>query len=154
VVTAPDSSPRSGINHTPARAFGLSAAVLVVGGLSLAETVFAPLAFALFIIAIVWPLQERLQSIVPRLVALALTMAATILVVVAFSLLVAWALGRVGRFMVSDAERLQALYGFFALWLDGHGIAVAGLWAEYVNVSRLIRIPCGVNAPSASPHRT
>jgi len=112
----------------------------VVGALSLAEAVFAPLAFALFVVAIAWPLQKRLQSSMPRLLALALTMTATILVVIAFSLLVAWALGRVGRFIVSDAARLQTLYGTLALMLEGHGIAVAGLWAEYINVSRLIQL--------------
>ncbi|MGA2126528.1 MAG: hypothetical protein ABSG76_10295 [Xanthobacteraceae bacterium] len=45
-----------------------------------------------------------------------------------------------GRFIIGDAARLQALYGSPAIWLDGHGIAVAGLWAEHVNVSRLIQL--------------
>jgi AI-2 transport protein TqsA len=119
---------------------GLSTAVLVAAALYLAEPVFAPLAFALFIIAVTWPLQRRLQLSMPRLVALALTMGATILVVIGFALTIAWGLGRVGLFIINEAARLQALYGAFALWLEGHGIAVAGLWADYVNVPRLLRL--------------
>ncbi|MGA2125655.1 MAG: AI-2E family transporter [Xanthobacteraceae bacterium] len=118
---------------------GLCALLLAMGALWLAESVFAPLAFALFVIAIVWPLQRWLQSGVPQLVALALTMAATILVLVAFSLLIAWGAGRVGGFIIGDAAHLQALYGASARWLEGHGVAVAGLWADYVDASHLIR---------------
>ena len=120
--------------------FGVCAAVLAVWALSVAESVFAPLAFALFIIAIAWPLQRRLQTKMPRLLALALTMAAVILVVVGFAWLVAWAAGRVGIFIVNDAARLQALYGAMTTWLEGHGIALAGVWANYFNVDQLIRL--------------
>ena len=37
-----------------------------------AASVFAPMACALFIIAIMWPLQSRLQSRLPKLLALAI----------------------------------------------------------------------------------
>lgn len=118
----------------------LCAAILSGAALSVAERVFAPLVFALFIIAIVWPLQRRLQTRMPRLVAVALTTAATVLVIVAFALLLVWAAGRVGRFVVSDAARLQALYGSITAWLESHGIEIAGLWANYFNVDQLIRL--------------
>lgn len=39
----------------------LCAMVLLAAALYLASSVFAPLAFALFILAIVWPLQEALE---------------------------------------------------------------------------------------------
>jgi len=119
---------------------GVCAAVLLAGALSLAQAVFAPLAFALFIIAMAWPLQSRLQQRLPRLVALAITMLATMLVVIVFAALVAWAAGRVGRFVVSDAVRLQELYGSLSAWLEGHGIAIASLWSEHFNSDRLIRL--------------
>ncbi|MFA5956375.1 AI-2E family transporter [Hyphomicrobium sp.] len=125
---------------------GLCTVVLVAAALSLAQSVFAPLAFALFVIAIAWPLQRRLQASMPRLLALALTMAATIFVAVVFASLVAWAAGRVGRFVVSDASRLQALYGSIASWLEGHGIEVAGVWANYFSVDQLIRMAQQVTA--------
>ncbi len=119
---------------------GVCAAVLAVWALSVGQSVFAPLCFALFIMAIAWPLQRQLQTNVPRLLALALTMAAVILVVAVFAWLVAWAAGRVGVFIVNDAARLQALYGSITTWLEGHGIALAGLWANYFSVDQLIRL--------------
>ena len=119
---------------------GVCMAVLVSWALAAAQSVFAPLAFALFIIAIAWPLQWRLQRELPRLVALALTMAVTILVIVAFGSLVAWAVNRVSRFIISDAAHLQELYASFAAWLEGHGIALAGLWTNYFSVDQLVRL--------------
>ncbi len=119
---------------------GVCTAVLVVWALYVAQSVFAPLGFALFIVAIAWPLQRRLQARLPRLLALALTMTAVIAVVAVFAWLVAWAAGRVGVFIVNDAARLQALYGSMTTWLEGHGIALAGVWANYFNVDQLIRL--------------
>ena len=145
-VITNDPSPRSEIGSALVPMLGLCTVVLVTGALSVAELVLAPLAFGLFVIAIVWPLQKRLQVTLPRLLALALTMAATILVVVAFTLLIAWAAGRVGRFIVSDAARLQALYGSITAWLEGHGIALAGLWTDYFSVDQLIRLAQRVTA--------
>ena len=47
---------------------GIIAGVLVTAALAQASRVFAPLAAALFIIAIVWPIQKQLQSWMPKLV--------------------------------------------------------------------------------------
>ena len=139
-VTAPDPFPVPQTNRTLVAMLGVCTVVLVAWALSAAESVFAPLAFAFFIIAIAWPLQRRLQARMPQLLALALTMAATILVVVVFASLIAWATARVGRFVVNDAERLQALYGSMSVWLESHGIELAGLWANYFSVDQLIRL--------------
>ena len=79
-------------------------------GASLASSVFAPVAFALFIIALVWPLQKRLQAVLPRLLALAISIVVMVVAFVAFGSLIAWAFGRVGRWIVSDAARFQPLY--------------------------------------------
>ena len=50
---------------------GIIAASLLAAAAAPASTVFAPLALAIFIIAIVWPLQQRLQAWMPKLLALA-----------------------------------------------------------------------------------
>jgi len=115
---------------------------LVLSGWSLyaAQSVFAPLAFALFIIALVWPLQQRLQLAMPKLLALAVTMAATLLVVIFFSSLVVWALGRVMRFVTSDASRLQETYGALIQWFESHGVVVAELWANYFTSARILQL--------------
>ena len=65
---------------------GIIAAVVVSFAAYQAADVFAPLALALFIIAIVWPLQSWLQARMPGLLALAITMMATIAVCVAFAI--------------------------------------------------------------------
>jgi predicted PurR-regulated permease PerM len=117
----------------------LIATILSVAALSVASSVFAPVAFALFIIALAWPLQDRLQSALPRLLALAISAAVMVLVFAAFASLIVWAFGRVGRWIVSDAARFQAFYDQATLWLEGHGIAVAGVWSENFNVGWLLR---------------
>jgi predicted PurR-regulated permease PerM len=119
---------------------GIVAAVLVAAAVQQARTVFAPLALALFIIAIVWPLQHRLQSRMPQLLALAITMVVTLAVCLAFASLAAWGFGRVGRSLVADAARYQTLYETMVTWLDGHGVSVADLWAEHFNVTWLLRV--------------
>ena len=78
-------------------AVGIIAVVLLAAAVRQASAVFAPLALALFIIAIVWPLQSRLQAKMPKLLALAITIVVTIVVCLAFASLAAWGFGRVGR---------------------------------------------------------
>ena len=99
---------------------------------------YAPLALAIFIIPIVWPLQSRLQLHMPKLVALAITLFLTIAVCIAFASLAVWAFGRVGHSLIADSARYQALYHGVVAWLDDHGVSVAGLWAEHFNVGWLL----------------
>jgi AI-2 transport protein TqsA len=119
---------------------GLAALVVIAAAVAQASTVFAPLALALFIIAIVWPLQQRLQSRMPKLLALAITIVVTVATCLAFASFAVWGFSRVGRSIVTDSARYQALYGNLVTWLDGHGISVAGLWAEHFNVTWLLRV--------------
>ncbi len=110
------------------------ALVLSVAALREASAVFAPLALAVFIISLVWPLQAALEARLPKLVALLLTMAATIFVCLAFSWLVAWGFGRVIRALAADTAGLQAAYDSAVLWLEARGVSVSGLFAEHFNV--------------------
>lgn len=114
------------------------AAVAVAFAAYEAASVFAPLAIALFIIGIVWPLQDRLQTRMPKLAALAITLIVTIVVCLAFASLAVWGFGRVARSLVADAPRYQALYENLVRWLDDHGVSVAGVWAEHFNVGWLL----------------
>jgi predicted PurR-regulated permease PerM len=119
---------------------GVIAVIAIFAAIRVASSVFAPVACALFVIAIVWPMQRRLQSYLPKLLALAIIMLASIVVFVAFASLAAWAFGRVGRWIVTDAARFQLYYEHLREWLEGHGIAVAGLWAEYLDMGRIVRV--------------
>jgi predicted PurR-regulated permease PerM len=121
-------------------AASITAAILVIAALYATRAIFAPLAFALLIMAIVWPMQRRLQAFLPNLVALAVSMLLTIAVIVGFGSLATWAFSRIGLFMVADAERYRALYNQIADWLEEHGVIVAGLWAEHFDVSWIIRV--------------
>lgn len=119
---------------------GLCTTILVIAALYLARTVFVPLAFALFIIAIAWPLQKELQARLPKLLALAISILATIMFIVVFTSTIGWGFGRVARYIVNDASQFQLLYSRTAMWLEEHGIVIAGLWAEHFNVGWLIRL--------------
>ena len=89
-------------------------------------SVFAPVAFALFVIAIVWPFQSWLQAAVPKVLALAISIIVTTVVITAFGSLIAWGFSRVVRYVINDATRLQALYTQMSDWLETHGIVHAG----------------------------
>lgn len=117
----------------------LIATILLVGVMWIGSSIFAPLAFALFIIALAWPIQHRLQASMPKALALALTFLGVVLVVLGFASLVAWAFGRVGRWMIADAARFQQIYDQIRLWLEGHGIAVAVLWADNFSIGWVLR---------------
>ena len=115
------------------------ASVVLLAALAQASSVFAPLALAVFIIALVWPLQSRLQRRLPKLPALAITLAITLAVALGFASLAVWGFGRVGQSVLADAARYEAIYARTLAWLDSHGIDIAGLWAEHFNVGWIVR---------------
>lgn len=122
------------------------AVIAFVSALQIAAAVFAPVAGALFVIALVWPFQKNLQRVLPKLLALALVVGIIVCVFVVLTSIAAWGFGRIGRSIVADGARLQILYGQLAEWLEGHGIVVAGMWAEHFNVGWLLRMLQGVTA--------
>src|SRR5262249_61253601 len=99
---------------------------------------FAPSAKAVFIVGMTWPLERWLQSRMPKLIGLWITLIVIVAVGVAFASLVAWAFGRVGHALMSDAARYQALYDNLVSWLDSHGISVAGLLGGDFHVRWLV----------------
>lgn len=123
---------------------GIIAVVALFAALYSSTTILAPVACALFIVAVVWPLQKLLQSYLPQLVALAITLCVVALAFSIFALVVSWGFGRIGRSLIADAPRFQVLYERGVTWLDGHGIAVAGIWAEHFNMSLVVRAVQGI----------
>ncbi|MCJ8144165.1 AI-2E family transporter [Ancylobacter sp. A5.8] len=118
---------------------GISTAILVAAALFLARSIFAPVAFAFFIIALVWPLQSALQRPLPKLLALFITLIVTIVVLLVLVSMTAWGFGRAAQWLVANAARFQTLYMQGAEWLEGHGLYAAGTLMETFNVSWLIR---------------
>jgi len=119
---------------------GMCTAILTVGVLYFARSVVAPVAVALFVIALVWPLQAALQTRIPKLLAMAITLVVTVAVVAALGYMVLWGFSQAWKWLVANAARFQGLYDDAATWLEGHGLYTAGMLAEFFNVSWLIRI--------------
>jgi AI-2 transport protein TqsA len=117
---------------------GILAVIAITASLYLATSVFAPVACALFIIALAWPLQDALQQRMPRLLALAVVMCVIVIVFLAFASTVAWGFSRIVRALIAEAPRFQSLYDQASVWLEGHGIVIDGMWAEHFNVRWLI----------------
>jgi AI-2 transport protein TqsA len=65
---------------------------------------------------------------------------ATVVVILGFWWVITWGFARVGHYVVSEAARFQIAYNQLNDWLEGHGIAVASLWAEHFNMGWLIRV--------------
>jgi AI-2 transport protein TqsA len=135
------STDRAKANNGPVRvSLVICAVVLACAALYFASSVFAPLAFALFILAIVWPLQERLERSMYKGLALFITLTVTVIVMVMFVSMIAWALSAVGDWLLNNVQRFQAIYIQATDWLEGHGIFVAGTLAERFDVLWLLRL--------------
>jgi len=106
------------------------ATILILGALHLAQPIIAPVAFSLFVIAIVWPVQQALQTRIPKLLALVATILGVLLVISVLGFLLIWGFSRVIHWFVSNGGRLQALYVQATEWLDGHGISVSDIVSQ------------------------
>jgi AI-2 transport protein TqsA len=81
-----------------------------LAGLWVASAVMAPVAFALFTIALVWPLQRRLQALLPQVIAVLVSTAVAVLAIGAGGWLVIWGFGGITQWVIGNASRLQSLY--------------------------------------------
>ena len=119
---------------------GISTAILVLAALRLARPVLAPVVFAIFIIAIVWPFQRAMQRLAPTIVAMVLTLVLTVIVVAGLASIAAWGVSQVGRSLIANAGRFQEIYQAKADWLEQHGIYMAAILAEHVNAGWVVGI--------------
>lgn len=99
-----------------------------------------PVAFALFIIALVWPLQRRLKSVLPQVIAVLLTAVAALFAIGCGGWLVVWGFGGIAQWVIANAARLQGLYMHAADLLEQRGLYAAELFAQQVNVLWLVQI--------------
>ena len=91
------------------------------------RTLLAPVAFAIFVVAVVWPLQKWFTRRMPQGLALVATLAMTVAVVGVLVFLVTWASGLVATWLLQNAGRFQALYMQAIDWFEGHGIAAKSI---------------------------
>ena len=109
---------------------GLCASVLVAAAMQAGQSVFAPIVFALFVIALVWPVQRAVQARIPAGLALIGTILVACAVVAVMVFAIAWAFGRVAQWVIANAGQFQALYAAKVAWLESRGVEGAGLLAE------------------------
>lgn len=119
---------------------GISTAILVLGALYLVRPVLAPVIFAIFIIAIVWPIQRAMQRVMPAIPAMVLTLALTVVVVAGLASMAAWGVSQVGGSLLANAGRFQQIYQAKADWLKQHGIYIASILADHVSTGWLVGI--------------
>lgn len=116
----------------------LTSGILLVALLYAGQAVFIPLAFALFIVALVWPLQAALQRRMPRLLALLVVLITTIAIAIAVASAVVWGFTKLGQWLFANALRLQSVSSEWVAWLEGHGIGIVGPLAEQFDIQWLI----------------
>jgi predicted PurR-regulated permease PerM len=117
----------------------LCTGILVLAALYFTRSILAPVAFSLFIIAVVWPLQSALQAKIPKLLALAVTILAILATIAVLAFLVVWGFSRIGQWLINNVGRFQMLYAQAIDWLDGHGVSIVSQMTENFNVSWLFR---------------
>jgi AI-2 transport protein TqsA len=123
---------------------GICTAILIISALYYTRAILAPVAFSLFIIAIAWPFQSWLQTRIPKLLALAITVLAILIAVSLLASLMIWGFSRIAQWLVNNAARFQMLYAHTTDWLEGYGISVASQLADNFNVGWAIRTVQGI----------
>jgi AI-2 transport protein TqsA len=108
----------------------LLASVVVLAALYFSRAIIAPVTFALFTVAVAWPLQSALQKKITKILAVVVTIIVTIAILAILVLLVVWGFGLVVQWLINNTDRLQMLYSQATEWLEGHGVSIAALVAD------------------------
>jgi AI-2 transport protein TqsA len=124
----------------------ISAVILTLAALSLASSVMTPVAFALFIIALLRPLQRRLRRRLPQLLAVLVTAAFALLAIGIGCWLIVWGFGQIAQWIIANASRLQSLYTRAIDLLEARGLYSAELVAQQFNVSWILGVVRGIGA--------
>jgi len=113
--------------------------ILVVAAMAATGPVLAPIACALFLVAVAWPVQRALQARMPSGLAVILTVLATIVAVGLLAAMVAWGFSGVAGWVIANGARLQEVFQSQASWLDSPGVGVAALLAEHFDIRWMVR---------------
>jgi predicted PurR-regulated permease PerM len=76
----------------------------------------------------------------PKLVASALVMLATLLVLLALAAAVAWGFSLIAEWLLQNAARFQSLHLAATTWLQTHGISVSGFLGNWFDVGWIVRL--------------
>jgi predicted PurR-regulated permease PerM len=129
------------MDHSVVRiACALILAFFVIEAVYFANSVFEPVAFALFAIAIVWPLQKWLQTRMSAGLALLVTVLVALGVVVKLTSMIAWGGGQIAQWVAQNFDRFQSLYVSASKWLEGNDLFASAAIADSFNASSLLSV--------------
>lgn len=104
------------------------------------QVVIEPAAFALFMIAIIRPIQVKLERKVLKSAALVITIILTSGIIIALFSLIAWSGHDVAEWTRKNSSKIQDVFRSWTIWLEAHDIFVLALVSEQVNASSLLNI--------------
>lgn len=116
----------------------LCTVILVTAALFFASPIVEPVAFALFLIALVYPFQKKLQKRIPKPAALAVVLFITLAGIAAFLYTIAWGFGVVKEWAIRNASTMQSQYATVTAWLEGHDIFVPGTMAVRLDAQWIV----------------
>lgn len=125
-------------DRLPRAAAATTLALLLGVALHLTAPVSAPVACALLVVALAWPLQTALGRVLPAALALLATLLACIAAAGLLVGAIAWGLGRAAAWLVVNSDRLQALYELAGGWLEGQGLYSRGILRQSLDPARLL----------------
>jgi AI-2 transport protein TqsA len=100
------------------------AIILVVAALHWGRVLAVPLTFALFLMALVWPVQRKLEARAPRFLALAVSVLLLFTAAAGLLILIGYGIGVITEGLAPYASRIQVAYQTLGNWLDERGIAL------------------------------
>ena len=113
--------------------------LLVLGLMYLTSPVLIPLAFALFAIALVAPVQQWFAMRMPGWLASLLTLLMTAAGLAVFMVLAGWGFSLIAQWIFANAGRLQSLYSLETARLHPHGTMLLGMFLDNFNAAWLLR---------------
>lgn len=111
---------------------------VVLAACQLAQAVIEPVVFALFVIAITWPLDKAFQARMPKALALLLTIIITAGFIFALFWMIAWGGHQVADWIRLNLDHARDTLVSSTAWLEEHDIFVLALIAEHVNPSSML----------------
>ena len=126
LARAEEREPEPVPGRTRARLLAVIAAVLVLAFLKWSAVVTMPLGVSLFLIALGWPLQERLERRLPRKVAFLLTVLTMLLIFAAFVGSLIWSGELIAERAPQYSGKVKAVYGQVQEWARDYGISLPG----------------------------
>lgn len=125
-------------NHVVTIMAALVIMFVVLAASSMAQVVIEPVVFAIFIIALIWPLQKALQFRMPKALALLITIIVTLGVVIALTSMVVWGGGEIADWIRRNLLKIGETFRNSTTWLEDHDIFVMSHVTENFDAAWLV----------------